>query len=126
MTLAAAYAAVAIALAAVGVYGVVAWVVVQRRREYGVRLALGGTRGHVMRLVLGEGARLTAAGAIAGLAASVAAGRLLQDQLFGIAPLDAITYLAALPLLAAVALFACWWPARRATSADVLDILRAE
>jgi ABC-type antimicrobial peptide transport system permease subunit len=110
----------------VGLYGVVAWVVVLRRREYGVRMALGGTRRHVMRLVLGEGARLFAVGAAAGLLASLAAGRLLQGQLFGVAPLDAATYLSALPLLAATALLACWWPARRATAADVVDVLRAD
>jgi cell division protein FtsX len=124
--LVAVFAAVSIVLASVGLYGVIAYVVVQRRREYGVRLALGATHGQVVRLVLREGARLTALGAGAGIALSLATGRLIQSQLVGVQPLDALTYAVALPALVACALVACWRPARRAMRADVLEVLRAE
>jgi ABC-type antimicrobial peptide transport system permease subunit len=100
--------------------------VVQRRREYGMRMALGATRGQIMTLVLREGARLTALGAAAGVAASIGTGRMLRSQLVGVTPADSITYSLALPLLLLLALGACWWPARRAVSVDVLDVLRAE
>jgi putative ABC transport system permease protein len=126
MVVVAAFAAVAVVLAAVGVYGVIAYLVVQRRREYGVRLALGATAGQIVGLVLSEGARLTGAGAAVGIAGSLLIGPLIRSQLFGVAPADPLTYSVAVPLLALSALLACWWPARRATNANVLDVLRAE
>jgi predicted permease len=126
MILVAVFAAVAIVLASVGVYGVIAFVVVQRQREYGVRMALGATRRQVVALVLREGARLTALGAALGVAAALGLGRLIQSQLVGVSAADALTYSVALPVLALAALMACWWPARRAVAANVLDILRAE
>jgi predicted permease len=126
MILVALFAGVSILLASVGVYGVIAYVVVQRRREYGVRMALGATRGQVVKLVLGEGVRLAAIGAAVGIAASLAAGQLIRSQLVGVAPADALTYFAALGLLAVSATLACFWPARRAIAANVVDILRAE
>jgi putative ABC transport system permease protein len=126
MILVAVFAGVSIVLASVGVYGVIAYVVVQRRREYGVRMALGATHGQVVALVLREGARLTAFGAALGLAASLGAGQLIRSQLVGVTPADGVTYSLALPVLALSALLACWWPARRAVTADVTDILRAE
>ena len=116
----------AIVLASVGVYGVIAFVVVQRQREYGVRMALGATRPQVVALVLREGARLTALGAALGVAAALGLGRLIQSQLVGVSAADALTYSVALPVLALAALLACWWAGRRAVAANVLDILRAE
>ncbi len=126
MILVGVFAGISVALAAVGVYGVIAYVVVQRKREYGLRMALGATRGRIMTLVLGEGARLVALGAAAGVAASLVTGRLIASQLVGVAPVDAVTYLVALPVLVLFALLACWWPARRAVSVNVVDVLRAE
>jgi predicted permease len=126
MTLVAVFAAVSIVLASVGLYGVIAYVVVQRRREYGVRMALGATRRQIVALVLREGARLLSIGAVAGVAASLATGQLIRSQLYGVTPADAATYAAALPLLAACAMLACFWPARQAVAADVVEVLRAE
>ncbi|HET7292524.1 MAG TPA: ADOP family duplicated permease [Vicinamibacteria bacterium] len=126
MVLVAAFAGTALVLAAIGVYGVVAYTVVQRRREFGVRRALGATRGQIRNLVLLDGAKLTGAGAALGLAGAGVAARLLRSQLWGVSAADALTYAAVLPVVAAAALLACWWPARRATSAEVLDVLRAE
>jgi ABC-type antimicrobial peptide transport system permease subunit len=126
MVLVATFAIVSVVLASVGLYGVVAFVVVQRRREYGVRMALGATRGQIMALVLGEGFRLLAAGGVLGVAVSLATGHLIRTQLYGVGPVDGTTYAAALPLLAVAAAAACWWPARRAVAADILDVLRAE
>jgi ABC-type antimicrobial peptide transport system permease subunit len=126
MVLVGAFAGAALLLAAIGVYGVIAYSVVSRRREFGVRLALGATRGQVRTLVLGEGARLAAIGVALGLLGAIAAGRVLSGQLWGVTPGDPLTYAIVLPSLGLAALLACWWPARRATSADVLEVLRSE
>jgi predicted permease len=121
-----AFAGAALVLAAIGVYGVIAYLVVERRREFGVRLALGATRAQIGALVLRQGARLTLLGAALGVAGALLSARLLGGLLYGVSPFDPLTYLAALPVLALAALAACVWPARRATRADVLDVLRAE
>jgi ABC-type antimicrobial peptide transport system permease subunit len=126
MILVAVFAGLALVLAAIGLYGVVAYVVVQRRREFGVRLALGATSREIGRLVLAEGLRLTALGGAFGLAGALAAGQLLRGLLVGVSPFDAFTFAATLPLVGLVALVACVWPARRAAEANVLDVLRAE
>ena len=126
MVLVAAFASVALVLAAIGVYGVVAYTVVQRRREFGVRLALGATRGQIGALVLREGAKLAAIGVALGLAGAGVMGGLIRTQLFGVSAADFTTYALVAPLLGLTALLACWWPARRATATDVLDVLRAE
>jgi predicted permease len=126
MILVLAFATSALLLAAIGVYGVIAYLVVERRREFGVRLALGATRGQIGALVLLEGARLVATGAALGLAGAVATSQLLRGLLFGVSATDAITYVVPLPVLALLALAACLWPARQATAADVLEVLRAE
>jgi putative ABC transport system permease protein len=89
-------------------------------------MAVGATRGQIMALVLREGTRLTVLGAGMGVAASLGTSQLIRSQLFGVAPADALTYSVALPLLALAALLACWWPARRAMAADLLEVLRAE
>ena len=126
MILVGTFAALALVLAAIGVYGVIAYLVVARRREFGVRLALGATPVQIGTLVLREGARLTAIGAALGLAGAAATGPLIRGLLFGVSPGDAITYGAPLPVLALSALLACVWPVRRATRADPLETLRAE
>ncbi|HEY7515520.1 MAG TPA: FtsX-like permease family protein, partial [Vicinamibacteria bacterium] len=126
MLLVGVFAGTALLLAAIGVYGVIAFVVVARRREFGVRLALGATRRGIGALVLAEGARLTALGAAIGLAVALAAGPLFAGQLFGVSSRDAVAYAVALPVIAVVALVACLWPLRRATAASVVDVLRAD
>jgi putative ABC transport system permease protein len=118
------FAAIAAVLASVGVYGVIAYQVVQRRREYGIRLALGATRGHIVRLVVGEGMVLAAVGAVLGVAGAIGAGGWLTAQLFDITPHDAVTVCVAVPLLLGAALLASWLPARRATHMAPLDALR--
>jgi predicted permease len=126
MTLVALFAALALLLAVIGVYGVIAYAVVARRREFGVRQALGATRAQIGRLVLLEGARLVAAGAALGLVGAFAAARVMRGLLFGVGPGDPLAYCAPLPVLALAALVACLWPLRRATAANVVDVLRAE
>jgi ABC-type antimicrobial peptide transport system permease subunit len=126
MTLVALFAALALLLAVIGVYGVIAYAVVARRREFGVRLALGATRAQIGRLVLLEGARLVAAGGALGLAAAFATAHVMRGLLFGVGPGDPLAYSAPLPVLALAALVACLWPLRRATAANVVDVLRAE
>lgn len=117
---------VGLLLAAVGLYGIVAYLVGQRTREIGVRLALGARRRDVLRLVLGDGMRPVAAGMAAGLVLAVGATRLLTAFLFGVSPLDAVTFAGGAAVLAAVALAASYLPARRAAATDPVRALRAE
>src|SRR4051794_8246 len=124
--IAGAFAAVALILSAVGVYGVIAYAMTRRRYEFGVRLALGAQPGQVTTLVLREGVRLTAAGLAAGLVSAGVAARLLQNQLFAVSPRDAASYLSAAAAIAIVAIAACWLPARRASAISPLESLRAE
>jgi ABC-type antimicrobial peptide transport system permease subunit len=126
MVLLGAFAAVALALGAVGIYGVVAAGVVRRRREIGVRLALGATAGAVQRMVLREGAGLAALGVVAGLAGALVAGRLLHGLLFGVGPADPLVLLAVPVVLAGVALVATLAPARRASRVEPLVVIRVE
>ena len=119
-------AAFALVLAACGLYGVLSYSVWQRRREFGVRLALGAQRGDVFRLVLRQGAALVAAGVVLGLAAGAAAARLIESLLFDVTPLDLPTAAAAVAILAAVAAAAGCVPARRAVSVAPMDALRCE
>jgi putative ABC transport system permease protein len=121
-----AFGAVALFLAALGVYGVVAEVVGRRTRELGLRMALGADRSAVLRLVMRQGLALAAAGLVAGLAGALLTGRLLEGLLFQVAPRDLATLAAATALLATVALLAAWLPARRATRLDPLAALREE
>lgn len=120
------FAASALLLSAVGLYGVMAASIRQRLREIGVRLALGATARDVRRLVLGEGLRLALAGAAAGLILTLAATRALRGLLFEIEPLDPLSLLGAAALLIVAAVVATWLPARRATRVDPIDVLRAE
>jgi len=118
------FAALGLVLAAVGIYGVVAFLVTQRTREIGIRMALGARSADVLGLVLGEAMMPVAVGAIAGVFAAVVATRGLRSMLFGVTPLDSVSFVAAPALLAVVALAACYLPARRATRVDPLISLR--
>jgi putative ABC transport system permease protein len=126
MQLAAAFALLALVLACVGVYGVLAYAVARRRREFGIRLALGAEPRQVVAGVIGEGLAFAAVGAAIGVPVSAAASRLLETQLYGVRPHDPVTYTVALVLLGVAVFAACWIPARRATAASPLDALRAE
>jgi predicted permease len=116
----------ALVLAAIGVYGIMSYTVGKRTREIGIRMAVGAQRGDVLKLILQQGLVITAAGVIAGLTAAFIAARYFQNLLFGVSAGDAVTYLAIAVLLTAVALLACWLPARRATRVDPLIALRTE
>ncbi len=126
VTLLTAFGGVAVLLAAVGLYGVLAFVVSQRRREIGVRIALGATAGDVVRVVLREGVRLVGAGMAVGVALSIAVTRVMSSLLFGTSPTDAVSFAAAAALLAAIALTASIVPALRASRVDPLTALRDE
>jgi putative ABC transport system permease protein len=126
MSLLGAFATIALALASVGLYGVMALTVTQRTRELGIRLALGAQRGDVFRLVLTQGMLLVFAGLTIGLVAVVGAERGLQSLLYGVGGFDVPALILALFALAMVALIACWLPARRATRVDPIEALRAE
>jgi putative ABC transport system permease protein len=120
------FALISLALAAVGIYGVLAYGVTQRLREMAVRMALGARPADVLRLVVGEGMAMVAAGAVLGLIASVALARFLTGLLYGVSPLDLSSYAASVVLLVLVALLACYLPARRATRVDPVTALRHE
>jgi len=126
MLLAGVFAAVALLLAALGLYGVLAYLVTERTREIGVRLALGASRAAVLGLVVRRALGLTAAGALAGLAGAVALTRLMQNLLFAVTPTDPVTYGAVVGVLVAVAAAASLVPAWRAARVDPVTALRAE
>jgi predicted permease len=121
-----AFATVALALAGVGLYGVLSYSVSQRRRELGVRAALGATRRDLLRLVVGQGLALVGAGMALGLAGAAALARLMTNVLFGITPHDALAFATAPLLLLVIAFAACLLPGRRAASADPAEALRCE
>jgi putative ABC transport system permease protein len=120
------FALTATLIATCGIYGVMAYTVTQRRREIGVRIALGATRRDVLRLVLMRALRIVVAGLIVGLAGAVGVTRVLQRFLFGVTPTDPIAFTIVTLLLMAVGLIAAWLPARRATRIDPWAALRAE
>lgn len=120
------FSALAVLLALAGVYGVMAYIVEQRRNEFGVRLALGATGGDLARLTLLDAIRLAAAGVAAGLLLSLAAQRSIAAFLFGVQPTDVSTWAIAIATLAAVAILAAWFPARRAASLNPADVLRGD
>jgi predicted permease len=118
--------ALALLLASVGLYGVMAYTVAARTREIGIRVALGAGRGRVRRMVLADGLALAAAGTLAGLLLSAACMRLMRGLLYGVSPVDPLTYGVVALFLTAVALLACYVPARRATKVDPMVALRYE
>jgi putative ABC transport system permease protein len=124
--LGAGFAVLSLILSALGIYGLLAYWVAQRTAEIGVRLALGASSESILRLVLGHGFKLAAPGLLAGMAISLALAKLISSFLYGVPPVDPITFLFAPLLLLAVALFAAWIPAMRALRINPVDALRAE
>lgn len=120
------FAALALTLSCVGIYGVISYVFGQRTREIGVRMALGARRGDIMRLVLGEGAKMALIGVLVGMVAGLGLIRLIASQLFGVSAHDPLTFVLSAILLAMVALLACYVPARRAIRIDPMVALRYE
>jgi putative ABC transport system permease protein len=121
-----AFAALALLLAAIGLYGLMAYSVTQRRNEIGIRMALGARREDVLKLILRQGSRLTLAGIVIGLITSLGATRLLSSMLFSVTSKDPETFIAVALLLVGVALGACYVPARRAAKVDPMVALRYE
>jgi putative ABC transport system permease protein len=124
MVLLALFGGVALVLSAIGIYGVLAFGVAQRVREFGIRQALGADRSSILSLVLAQGLRTAGVGILLGIAASVALSRLLESLLFGVTPADLTVFAGVIALLAAVAFAACYIPARRATRVDPMVALR--
>jgi len=125
-TLLAVFAGIALLLAALGIYGVLAYFVSQRSRELGIRLALGAKPAALFRMIVGQGMRPVAVGSAIGLAGAVAVTTLMQSLLFGVTPVDPAAYLVAAGALGAIAVAACAVPALRATRVDPLVALREE
>jgi putative ABC transport system permease protein len=126
MLLLALFAGIAATLAAIGIYGVLAYSVVQRTHEIGIRMALGAQAGDVLKLVIRHGMTMTLIGVVLGLAASAALTRLMAGLLFGVSATDPLTFVIVTGFLAGVALLACYLPARRATKVDPITALRYE
>jgi len=120
------FAAVALLLAAIGIYGVMSYAFSQRTHEVGIRMALGAQRLDVLRMALSEGMRIVVIGLAAGLVGAAIMTRFFRSMLFGVAPSDPITLLSAAAVLAGVAFFACYIPAQRATRVDPLVALRED
>jgi putative ABC transport system permease protein len=120
------FSGIALIIAVVGIYGVIAYSVSRRTNEIGIRMALGANAGDVLRLVLGQGARLVGLGLLLGLAGALVAGRAIESMLYRTSASDPVILAAVTLLFASIAALACWWPARRATRVDPLVALRSE
>ena len=125
-TLLSLFSGLALLLASIGLYGVIAYSTARRTREIGIRVALGAHRADVLRMILTQGMRLTLVGVGIGLIGAIAASRVLASQLFGITSTDPLTFGGVVLTLAAVALAACYIPARRAANVDPVNALRYE
>jgi putative ABC transport system permease protein len=126
MTLISAFSVVALALAVIGIFGVMSHTVVQRSHEIGIRMAIGAQQHHVLHLILRQGMLLASIGIVLGLAGALAVTGVLRSLLFEINPTDPLTFVAISGLLVIVTGLACWLPARRATKIDPLAVLRSE
>ena len=120
------FAGLALVLALTGIYGVMAYLVSRRRREFGIRMALGARRMHVLELVVGQGLKLVVIGVAIGIAGALALTRFLSSLLYGVKPTDPLTFIVVAALLTGVALLATYIPARRATKVDPMVALRYE
>lgn len=120
------FAALALVLASIGIYGVISYIVGQRTHEIGIRMALGAQRSHVLKIVLGQGARLALLGVMIGLAAAAGLTRLMGTILYGVSATDPLTFAAVAIVLTLIALAACYIPARRAVRLDRIVALRHE
>jgi predicted lysophospholipase L1 biosynthesis ABC-type transport system permease subunit len=118
------FAVVGLTLAAIGIFGVLAYSVARRTREIGIRMAVGADRGQVLGMILGEGARLLALGVVVGIGAAAGLTRFLQHQLFDVSPTDPLVFAAVALVLVSVGLLACFMPARRAASTNPMEALR--
>jgi ABC-type antimicrobial peptide transport system permease subunit len=125
-TLTSGFGLLALALACVGIYGIMAYTVAQRTNEIGIRLALGAQRGQVRGMVLSEAGSLAVLGMVAGLAIALGLGRLVKSMLYGLQPVDPLSLAGAGCLLTAVALIAGWVPAMRASRVEPMEALRHE
>jgi putative ABC transport system permease protein len=126
MRLLAGFAAIGAVLALVGIYGVISLSVNSRNREIAIRMAVGAQRRDVLTLVLAESLKLIATGVTVGIAVALALGRVLRAYLFGVGPADPLTIISVSVLFVVIALFACYFPARRATRTDPVTALRCE
>jgi len=120
------FAAVGLLLAALGIYGVLAYSVARRTREIGIRMAVGAGRRHVLAMVIAEGGRLVAIGTVLGVVAAFWLTWLIRHQLFDVSPTEPRVFAAVVLLLLAIALLACWLHARRAAKIDPMEALRYE
>lgn len=126
MVMLSAFAGIGLILGLIGIYGVISYSVAQRTQEIGVRMALGAQPNDVLRLVIGQGLKLTLIGVVAGVVGALAVTRLLSSLLFGVSATDPATFVLIAGLLAFAALLACYFPARRATRVNPIAALRYE